>query len=119
MMKMREFMRITLVCVCAFLLAVRETRCEDEVSEVEEGGALRGEDQNEQRKDSKGPIPGKRTYITSHQNINKWPCVTYVDIINAITEVTVVNLCKECVEWRVEAVQLFVELETAKHWSRI
>lgn len=45
--------------------------------------------------------------------------MTYVDIIDGITEVTVVNLCKECVEWRVEAVQLFVELETAKHWSRI
>lgn len=70
MMKMREFMRITLVCVCAFLLAVRETRCEDEVSEVEEGGALRGEDQNEQRKDSKGPIPGGGRRTTTQSSAN-------------------------------------------------
>ncbi|CAH0699647.1 unnamed protein product [Spodoptera exigua] len=71
-MKMREFMRITLVCVCAFLLAVRETRCEDEVSEMDEGGALRGEDQNEQRKDSKGPIPGNPLHldVTAWRTLN-------------------------------------------------
>lgn len=59
MMKMRQFIRITFVCVCTLLLAVRETRCEDEVSQLEDGGALRSEDQNEQRKDSKGPISGE------------------------------------------------------------
>lgn len=55
------------MCVCALLLAVRETRCEDEVSELEEGSALRGDDQNEQRKDSKGPIPGKNQYSQQTQ----------------------------------------------------
>ena len=57
------------MCLCALLLAVRETRCEDEVSELEEGGALRGEDQTEQRKDSKGPMPGKEAYISRITNI--------------------------------------------------
>lgn len=89
-MKMREFIKITLVCVCAFLLAVRETSCEDEVSEVDEGGTLRSEDQSEQRKDSKGPIPGKE-YIINITNAN---CVDIIETI--IKMVTVVNLCKEC-----------------------
>ncbi|KAJ8732414.1 hypothetical protein PYW07_015013 [Mythimna separata] len=69
-MKMREFMRISFVCVCALLLAVRETRCEDEVSELEDGGALRSEDQNEQRKDSKGPIPGGGRRTTTQSSTN-------------------------------------------------
>lgn len=60
------------MCVCAVLLAVHETRCEDEVSELEEGGAaLRGEDQNEPRKDSKGPIPGKESRRILHCKHNK------------------------------------------------
>ncbi|KAJ8732356.1 hypothetical protein PYW08_015086 [Mythimna loreyi] len=69
-MKMREFMRITFVCVCALLLAVRETRCEDEVSELEEGGAFRSEDQNEQRKDSKSPIAGGGRRTTTQSSTN-------------------------------------------------
>lgn len=56
-MKMRELMRIIVVCVCAFLLVV-STSCEDEVPETEEG-TPRIEDQGDQRKDSKGLLPGK------------------------------------------------------------
>ncbi|XP_063890270.1 cyclin-dependent kinase 12 [Helicoverpa armigera] len=67
-MKMREFMRITFVCVCAFLLAVRETRCEDEVSD-DEAGSLRNEE-NDQRRDSKGPIPGGGRRTTTQSSAN-------------------------------------------------
>lgn len=49
-------MRITVVCVCAFLLVVRETRCEDEVPESEEGTS-RIDDQGDQ-KNAKGLLPG-------------------------------------------------------------
>ncbi|XP_075970116.1 uncharacterized protein LOC142972743 [Anticarsia gemmatalis] len=67
-MKMREFMRITVVCVCAFLLVVRETRCEDEVPETEEGTA-RIEDQIDAKKDSKG-LPGSVRRTTTQSSTN-------------------------------------------------
>lgn len=52
-MKMRELIRITFVCVCAFLLAVREGRGED----VPKG--LEGSLEQDVRKDSKtSPLSG-------------------------------------------------------------
>lgn len=62
--KMREFLRITLVFLCAFLLTVREGRGED-VTSLEEDSVPRTD--GGERKDGKaGLLPG--TYVLS---INK------------------------------------------------
>jgi hypothetical protein len=59
MYKMREVVRITLVCLCAFLV-VREGRCDNVDPGVDEGDLVRADDQPDSRKDAKaGFIPGK------------------------------------------------------------
>lgn len=68
-MKMRKFMRIILVCVCAFLVVVREASCEDEVPETKDG-TPRIDDQGDQKKDPKGIIPGSVRRTPTQNNTN-------------------------------------------------
>ncbi|XP_072941054.1 uncharacterized protein [Epargyreus clarus] len=73
--KMRELLRITLVCVCAFLLAVREGRCDEEGSSevtVESEPIVRAEEQSD-RKDGKVSLPGgvRRTTTQSSTNATR------------------------------------------------
>lgn len=59
--KMREFIRITIVCACAFLL-VHDVRSEDVSSEAAvEAELAKTEDQSD-RKETKTFIPGKFSY---------------------------------------------------------
>ncbi|XP_046960167.1 uncharacterized protein LOC124530197 [Vanessa cardui] len=71
---MREFIRITLVCVCAFLLAVHDGRCEEdsgssEVTVESEAAGARTEDQSE-RKEGKSYIPGSARRTTTQSSAN-------------------------------------------------
>ncbi|KAL0840767.1 hypothetical protein ABMA28_015950 [Loxostege sticticalis] len=70
MYKMRELLRITLVCLCAVLL-VRDGSCEDVDAEVSDEVA-RLEEQGE-RKDGKGFLPGgvRRTTTQSSANATR------------------------------------------------
>ncbi|XP_037874706.1 mucin-4 [Bombyx mori] len=64
-MKMRELIRITFVCVCAFLLAVREGRGED----VPKG--LEGSLEQDVRKDSKtSPLSANNKRVTTPSSTN-------------------------------------------------
>ncbi|XP_068630225.1 uncharacterized protein [Battus philenor] len=73
--KMREFLRITLICVCAVLLVVHDGRCDDDVisSEVnvESEAISTRSDDAEQRKESKGSfIPGSLRKATTQSSAN-------------------------------------------------
>lgn len=57
MFKMREFMRITFVCVCVFLF-VRNGRCEDPGS-LEVPDTVFGKSEEQDRKDGKGLLTGE------------------------------------------------------------
>ncbi|XP_050343040.1 uncharacterized protein LOC126768779 [Nymphalis io] len=72
--KMREFIRITLVCVCAFLLTVHDGRCEDisgssEVTLESEAAGAKTDDQSE-RKEGKSFIPGSVRRTTTQSSVN-------------------------------------------------
>lgn len=70
--KMREFIRITLVCACAFLL-VHDVRSEDVSSDAAvEAELAKTEDQSD-RKETKTFIPGKFSYPRYKLTHNETP----------------------------------------------
>lgn len=58
--KMRELLRIVLVCSCAILLVVKDGRCEDSPSSEVVGGldVISAPDAQDPRKDAKNVLPG-------------------------------------------------------------
>ncbi|CAK1603748.1 unnamed protein product [Parnassius mnemosyne] len=71
---MREFLRITLVCLCAILLAVHDGRCEEDVVSSDatiESEAITRSDEAEQRKDSRSTfLTGSVRKTTTQSNAN-------------------------------------------------
>ncbi|CAG5042593.1 unnamed protein product [Parnassius apollo] len=72
--KMHEFLRITLVCLCAILLAVHDGRCEEDVVSSDasvESEVITRSDDAEQGKESKSSfLPGSARKTTTQSSAN-------------------------------------------------